>query len=111
MATLKNVFAFLGVDENYAGIKTEAINKHKKVRLKGLFNLFGKDKVKNVKKYLPGFMQQLLKPILRTEVAKPEMNAEEKNFAYQIFKDDIAELENLAGRDLSNWKNKYTTIN
>lgn len=110
MGTLKNVFAFIGVAENFSDIKTEAINKHKKVRLKGLFNLFGKDKVKNVKKYLPGFMQKLLKPILRTEVVKPEMTIEEKQFAYKIFASDIEELERLTGRDLSKWKNKYINI-
>lgn len=108
MGTMKDVFAFIGVDENYTDIKTEAINKHKKVRLKGLFNLFGKDRVKSVKKYLPGFMQELLKPVLRTEVARPEMSEEDKKFAYGIFRRDIEELESLTGRNLSNWKNKYT---
>lgn len=108
--TLKEIFAFIGVDENYTDIKTEAINKHKKVRLKGLFNLFGKDKVKGIKKYLPGFMQELLKPILRTEIAKPEMNEVEKKFAYHVFEKDIEELERITKRSLENWKNKYASI-
>lgn len=102
--TLRDIFIFLNVDSNYTDIKAEAINKHKKVRLKSLFNLFGKTRVKNVKNYLPQFAQRLLKPVLRTEEKKPEISAEDKLFAYNIFKEDIAQLEHMINRDLSMWK-------
>ncbi len=102
--TLRDIFVFLNVDAGFTHIKTEAVNKHKKVRLKTLFNLFGKTRVKNVKKYLPVFAQNLLKPVLRTEEKKPKISAEDKLFAYNIFWKDIQELESIIGRDLSAWK-------
>ncbi len=102
--TIQELFAFIGVNEDFSAIKKEAVNKHKKVRLKPLFNLFGKSRVKNVKKYLPAFIQNLLKPVLRTEEKKPELSPEDRQFAYNIFWKDIEELEELTGRDLSTWK-------
>ncbi len=105
--TLQKMFAFLGVDEKFDQIKTEEVNKHKKVRLKFLFNLFGKDKVKNVKNFLPAPLANLLKPILRTEVKKPEITDADKKFAWDIFKDDVAKLEQIIGKNLTQWRKKY----
>ncbi len=102
--TMQELFAFIGVNEDFSAIRKEAVNKHKKVRLKPLFNLFGKSRVKNVKKYLPAFIQNLLKPVLRTEEKKPELSSEDRQFAYNIFWKDIEELEGLIDRDLSAWK-------
>lgn len=105
--SLQKIFAFLGVDAQFTDIKTEEVNRHKKVRLKFLFNLFGKDKVKNIKNYLPAPLAKLLKPILRTEVKKPEMNEADRKFAWNIFKDDVTRLEQLIDRRLDNWRTKY----
>jgi hypothetical protein len=105
--TLRNIFSFLNVDPNFSDIKSEEVNRHKKVRLKFLFNLFGKDKVKNVKNILPAPLASLLKPILRKEVKKPEMSLADKKFAWNIFKDDIVRLENILGISLEHWRKKY----
>ncbi len=53
---------------------------------------------------MPQFAQRLLKPVLRTEEKKLEISTEDKLFAYNIFKEDIAQLEHMISRDLSMWK-------
>ncbi len=102
--TLKAIYTFLGVDTSFDKVNTEEKNTFKKVRLKPLFNLFGKKKVKDVKKVMPAWMHKALKPIMRTPDVKPEMDPADRPFAYALFKDDIEELEKLTGRDLSSWK-------
>lgn len=101
---LSDIYDFLNVDTSFKHANTEEKNTFKKVRLKPLFNLFGKKKVKDVKKIIPGWMHQLLKPIMRTPDVKPVVSDEDRVFATALFKESIEELEKLTGRDLSVWK-------
>ena len=105
--TLKEIYCFLKADTSFTHTDTEEKNTFKKVRLKPLFNLFGKKKVKDVKKIIPAWMHKILKPIMRQPDVKPEITEEDRIFATRIFKESIAELELLTGRDLSAWKTTY----
>lgn len=103
-ATLKSIFQFLNVDTAFNDLKNEIKNKHRKNRLKILFNLFGKEKVKKVKTYFPQSLQNKFNHLIRVEDKKPEISHDDSIFAYSIFKDDIAELEKILQTDLLSWK-------
>jgi hypothetical protein len=104
--TLKDVFAFLGVNETFQIHDTEQKNTYKKSKIKFLDPILGKNK--KLSKVLANAMpKSLKKTILKTmyvEGSKDRITPEDRKFAYNILKDEIIELEKLLNIDLSHWK-------
>ncbi len=104
--TMKEVFTFLGVDSTYRIQNTEQKNTYKKSKIKFLEPILGKNK--KFSKMLAGIMpKSIKKKILDTmyvEGSKKKLTPEDRMFAYQYFKDEIAQLEKLLSKDLSHWK-------
>jgi hypothetical protein len=110
--TLVSIFKFLNVDASITNdIKNETKNKHNKNMLKPLFNLVGKEMVFKVGKIIPkGLRNKLFEVAVKGKQEKPKMNEEDKAFAYDIFRNDVEELEKLLNRDLSAWKNSEVKV-
>jgi hypothetical protein len=104
--TMKEVFTFLGVNNDYVIQNTEQKNTYKKSKIKFLEPVLGKNK--KLSKMLSGFMpKKFKKKILETmyvEGSKERITPEDRKFAFEIFKDEIVELERLLNVDLSHWK-------
>jgi Sulfotransferase domain len=105
--TLLSIFEFLTVDASIINdIKNEAKNKHNKNMLKPLFNLVGKEAVFKAGKIIPkGIRNKLFEFAVKGKQEKPKINEEDKAFAYNVFRNDVEELEKLIAKDLSAWKN------
>jgi hypothetical protein len=105
--TLLSIFEFLTVDASITNdIKNEAKNKHNKNMLKPLFNLVGKETVFKAGKIIPkGIRNKLFEFAVKGKQEKPKINEEDKAFAYNVFRNDVEELEKLIAKDLSAWKN------
>jgi hypothetical protein len=105
--TLLSIFEFLTVDASITNdIKNEAKNKHNKNMLKPLFNLVGKEAVFKAGKIIPkGIRNKLFEFAVKGKQEKPKINEEDKAFAYNVFRNDVEELEKLIAKDLSAWKN------
>lgn len=104
--TLKDLFAFLGVDPEYKIEHTEQKNTYKKSKIRFLDPILGKNKKlsKVLSNVMPkGFKKKILETMY-VEGSKDRITPEDRKFAYEIFKGEIVELERLLGIDLSRWK-------
>ena len=107
--TMKSVFSFLGVDENYAVDNSEEHNTYKTGRVKSLGRVKrrGKRFRKIISAVLPKSVRNKILDSMFTkasaEGSKVKLTAEDRKFAHEIFKEDIAELEQLLQTDLSKW--------
>ncbi|HEY6976366.1 MAG TPA: sulfotransferase [Chitinophagaceae bacterium] len=104
---LLSIFEFLNVDSTVtAGIRNETKNQHNKNMLKPLFNLVGKEVVFKAGKIIPkGMRNKLFEFAVKGKQEKPKINEADRSFAYNIFRNDVEELEKLLAKDLSAWKN------
>lgn len=104
--TLKGVFSFLGVDDSYTIQNTEEKNTYKKSKLKFLDPILGKNKKlsKLLSKLMPKSFKKKILDTMYVEGSKNNITPEDRKFAYEVFKDEITELEKLLGVDLSHWK-------
>lgn len=110
--TMKELFSFLGVDENFAVQNTEQKNSYKKPKLKILQPILGKNKKfsKMIAGIMPKFIRKKILNTMYVEGSKKKLTAEDRAFAYKYFEDDIAELEQLLQLDLSAWKLHQTAM-
>jgi len=101
--TMSGLFRFLGVRENFIVPDKEVVNFHFERKANKLTNkLFG---VKGTRFFIgltPKFIKNKLKKSWRTK-EPPKLATEDRLFLWNIFKDDVAELENMISRDLSGW--------
>jgi len=104
--TLKEVFAFLGVDPNYHIQNTEQKNTYKKPKVKFLEPVFGKNKrlSKMLSNLMPTGIKKKILDTMYVEGSKKKLTPQDRVFAYQYFKDEIVTLEKLLNVDLSHWK-------
>ena len=107
--TIRSVFSFLGVDENYVIKNTEEHNTHKTGKVKSFGRV--KRKGKRFSKIISVIPKSLRNKILEkmftkssAEGSKAKLTGSDREFAYNMFKEDIAELEQLLQVDLSRWK-------
>ena len=108
--TMKSIFSFLGVDDNFIVQNTEQQNTSKTGKVKSLGPILRK--VKKLSRSFSGLLpKSMKKKMLDTmftkssaEGSKAKLTPEDREFAYQVFKDDIAELEQLLNIDLDHWK-------
>lgn len=104
--TLKEIYSFLGVDENFIITNTEQKNTYKKSKIKFLDPILGKNKKfsKILSNIMPKSFKKKIMEKMYVEGSKSTLSAEDRKFAYQIFKDDITELEKMLQTDLSHWR-------
>jgi hypothetical protein len=104
--TMKEIFTFLGVNPKYHVQNTEQKNTYKKLRIKFLDPILGKNKKlsKVLFRVMPKGIKKKILDTVYIEESKKKLTSEDRMFAYQYFKDEIVELENLLNVDLSNWK-------
>lgn len=111
--TMKSIFSFLGVNENYVVENAAQQHTARTGKIKSAGSLLRKAKriSGSIHKILPkSFKQKLLNTMFTkssAEGSKAKLTHEDRLVAYEIFKDDIAELEQLLNTDLSHWK--YTS--
>jgi hypothetical protein len=55
-------------------------------------------------KAMPKSFKKKVLETMYVEGSKDRITAEDRKFAYEIFKDEIVELEKLLNIDLSHWK-------
>jgi len=106
--TLKTVFTFLGVDPEYKIEHTEPKNTYKKSKIKFLEPLIGRHSklVKMLRSIMPKKFKKKVLDTMYEQGSKAKLTPADRKFAYQFFKEDIAELEKLLNKDLSHWKPK-----
>lgn len=101
--TMKSLFAFLGVDENFIVPDKKIVNFHFDRKASKLTNkLFGVDGTKFLIKLTPKFIKDRLKKQWKTK-EPPKLNMEDRLYLWNVFKEDAAELQRMTGRDLSAW--------
>ncbi|MBS1729243.1 MAG: sulfotransferase [Bacteroidetes bacterium] len=105
-AVMKSIFTFLGVDNTFKCVSDTIKNKHNKNRLKFLFNIFGKNAVLKAGKIFPSSMKDKIISMVKVPQKKTTMSESDRDFAYEIFKEDIETLEKMLNRSLDNWKVK-----
>jgi hypothetical protein len=115
-ATMRSIFSFLGVDENYIVQNTEQQNTSKTGKVKSLGPMLRK--VKKISRAFSGLLPKSFKKKMfdtmfmksSAEGSKAKLTIEDRKFGYEIFKEDIAELEKLLKTDLGHWKYAETNI-
>ena len=101
--TMKSLFHFLEVDENFIVPNKEIVNFHFDRKASKITNkLFGVNGTKFLISLTPKSVKNKLKKQWKTKVP-PKLGMEDRLYLWDIYKDDIAELEKMVGRDLSQW--------
>jgi hypothetical protein len=104
--TLKEIYAFLGVDKDFIIPNVEQKNTHKKSKIKFLDPIFGKNKKisKIVSNLVPKSLKKKILDKMYVEGSKSTLSVEDRKFAYEIFRNDISQLEEMLQKNLSHWK-------
>jgi hypothetical protein len=101
--TMSSLFSFLGVNENFIVPNKEIVNFHFDRKANKITNrLFGVKGTRFLIDLTPKFIKDRLKKSWRTK-EPPKISMEDRLYLWEIFKDDVAELEKVTGRDLSDW--------
>jgi len=102
--TMKSLFQFLGVDHSFIVPNKEIVNFHFDRKASKITNkLFGVNGTKFLIKLTPKSIKNKLKRQWKTKVP-PKLGIEDRLYLWEIYKDDIAELEKMVGKDLSHWR-------
>jgi hypothetical protein len=104
--TMKEIFTFLGVDNTYQILNTEQKNTYKKSKIKFLEPVLGKNKKfsKILSNVMPKSFKEKILDKMYVEGSKDRITREDRKFAFEVFKNEITELEKLLMIDLSHWK-------
>ena len=104
--TLRTLFEFLGVQPDFQVPNTEQKNTYKKSKIKFLDPILGKNKKlsKLLSRIMPKSFKKTIRDKMYVEGSKKKLMPEERIFAWQYFKDEVNELEQLLNIDLSHWK-------
>jgi len=100
---MSSLFKFLNVDDKFIVPNKEVVNFHFDRKASKLTNkLFGVNGTKFLIGITPKFIKNKLKKQWKTKEA-PKLEIQDRYYLWEIFKNDIAELEKITGRDLSSW--------
>ncbi len=104
--TLKDLFHFLNVDERFVVPNKEIANFYFKRKGNKISNkIIGIKGTRFIAKRIPKSIKNIFKN--KWKVAEtPKISNEDRVWLWEIFKDDVAELEKITGRNLSAWKPK-----
>jgi len=113
--TMSDLFAFLNVDANFVIPNKEIVNFQFDRKANKITNkLFGINGTRFLIGITPKFLKKKMKNAWKTKET-PKLNTEEKLYLWNIFKDDVAELEQMLGRNLQHWnpmhKKEATVVN
>jgi len=101
--TMSSLFSFLGVNEKFIVPDKEIVNFHFDRKANKITNkLFGVKGTRFLIDLTPKFIKNRLKKSWRTK-EPPKLEMEDRFYLWEIFKNDVAELEKMTGRDLSGW--------
>lgn len=101
--TMKTLFRFLGVDENFVVPNKEIVNFHFDRKASKITNkLFGVNGTKFLISLTPKSVKNKLKKQWKTKVP-PKLSMEDRLYLWEIYKADIAELEKMVGKSLAHW--------
>jgi len=101
--TMSSLFSFLGVNESFIVPNKEVVNFHFDRKANKITNkLFGVKGTRFLIDLTPKFIKNRLKKSWRTK-EPPKLEMEDRLYLWEIFKNDITELEKMTGRDLSGW--------
>ncbi len=103
-STMKSIFSFLIVSDDCELTSTDIKNPYSKNRLKILNNLFGKETLSKIAQSVSPAIKNKIVAFARVNEEKPKMTAEEYQFVYNIFEDDIESLAKYLNRNLDHWK-------
>jgi hypothetical protein len=115
---MRELFAFIGVDSDFKADLEREYNVSGKPKNKLIDTLIGSNSIliKSVKAIAPGLIdalkegaaQKLLTNLRKKNMERPDVD---KAFKYKLFNEVYAQevnlLEEVIGRDLTHWKNKY----
>ncbi len=108
--TLSDIFKFLNVDPQFIIPNKEIVNFHFDRKANKITNkLFGIKGTRLLINATPKFLKQKLKSQWKTKET-PKLNIEDRLYLWEIFKDDVSELEKITGRNLSHW-NPHSKVN
>ena len=101
--TMCNLFRFLGVNDQFIVPNKEIVNFHFDRKANKLTNkLFGVKGTRFLIDITPKFIKDRLKKSWKTK-DPPKLSMEDRLYLWDIYKDDVTELEKILGRDFSNW--------
>jgi hypothetical protein len=103
---LRDVFDFIGVDENFIPDTSAKYNVTGIPKNKLLHELLSKPNLlrTSVKTIIPqGFRKKLAINLKNANLAKPELPQEIRQQLIEIYREDILELQKLIQRDLTTW--------
>ena len=103
-ATLKDLFDFLGVDNSFRIPEKREKNVYKNRKLyKLMSNVLGVQFTKKVGKIVSPSVKSIFKRDKQIIKNAPELKLEDRQFLWNVYKHDIAALEQITQRDLSHW--------
>ncbi|HXL56917.1 MAG TPA: sulfotransferase [Chitinophagaceae bacterium] len=101
--TMSSLFRFLGVKEDFIIPNKEVVNFHFDRKANKITNkLFGIKGTRFLIDLTPKFIKNKLKKSWKPKEL-PKLEMEDRLYLWEVFKDDVAELEKMVGRDLSQW--------
>ena len=101
--TMSNLFRFLNVDDTFIVPNKEIVNFHFDRKANKVTNkMFGVKGTRFLIDLTPKFIKNRLKKAWKTKES-PKLEMEDRLYLWNIFKDDVAELEKMLGRDFSKW--------
>lgn len=105
--TMRSLFNFLGVNENFIIPNKEVVNFHFDRKAHRVTNkLFGIKGTRYLIHLTPSGLKKRLKKAWKTQ-NPPKLSLEDRLYLWELFKDDVLELENLTGRNLSAWRPEF----
>lgn len=101
--TMSSLFSFLGVDDSFIVPNKEIVNFHFDRKANKITNkLFGIKGTRYLIDITPKFIKDRLKKSWKTK-EPPRLGMEDRLYLWDIYKDDIAELEKIMGRSFASW--------
>lgn len=103
-ATMKDIFRFLGVNEETGIDFSKKYNPSFIPKNKFISKLNTRKRVKDwLKSVLPKSVKSKFKKTFYTDKDLPRIKPDERKFLQRIFSDDVEKLSKLLNRDLSSW--------
>ncbi len=101
--TMSTLFRFLGVDDNFIVPNKEIVNFHFDRKANKVTNkFFGVKGTRFLIDLTPDFIKNRLKKAWKTK-EPPKLEMEDRLYLWEIFKNDVAELEIMLSKDFSGW--------
>ena len=101
--TMSGLFRFLGVKDDFIVPNKEIVNFHFDRKANKITNkIFGIKGTRLLIDFTPKFIKDKLKKSWKTK-EPPRLGMEDRLYLWEIFRDDVSELEKITGRNLSHW--------